>query len=171
MRMTVMILAVIGLVAGLAAVPMSDADAASTKRDKPTSSAPGADNSFERGQESVQNGDWRLAVKYLEKSVKLNPRDADAYNLLAYSYRRMGMLDPAFANYAKALDIDPGHKGAHEYVGEAYLMVGDLENAERHLTQLRDICGGGCNEAMKLKKSIVRYKDSNDKQAMLDQDW
>ena len=119
----------------------------------------------------MKNGDWRLAVKYLEKAVKLNPRDADAYNLLAYSYRRMGKLDPAFEYYAKALDIDPRHRGAHEYVGEAYLMVGDLAAAQRHLSQLKEICSGGCNEAMKLRKSIARYKDGNDKQAMLDDIW
>jgi len=83
----------------------------------------------------------------------------------------MGKLDPAFENYAKALEINPRHKGAHEYVGEAYLMVGDVANAELHLSQLKGICSGGCNEAMKLRRSIVRYKDNNDKHAMLDDNW
>jgi hypothetical protein len=32
-------------------------------------------------------------------------------------------MDLAFKYYEQALAINPRHRGAHEYVGEAYLMV------------------------------------------------
>ena len=38
--------------------------------------------------------------------------------------------------YEKALAIDPKHRGAHEYIGEAYLMLGDVAKAKRHLAAL-----------------------------------
>lgn len=34
-----------------------------------------------------------------------------------------GQLDLAFKHYQRALQLDPRHLGAHEYIGEAYLML------------------------------------------------
>ena len=42
--------------------------------------------------------------------VDRNVRHADVHNLLGFSLRKTG-------DYAKALDFDADHKGAHEYLG------------------------------------------------------
>ncbi len=52
------------------------------------------------------------------------------YNWLGYVYRKTGKLDPAFKAYKRALGLDPQHKGAHEYIGEAYLMANQPDKAE-----------------------------------------
>ncbi len=163
-------LAAVVLLVGLgAAIPISESGAASTgSTDGAKSSAD--DRDIVKGERALKDGNWKLAVKYLERAVRANPRDADGFNLLAYSYRRLGRLDPAFANYEKALRLDPEHRGAHEYVGEAYLMVGELEEAERHLSTLKEICDGYCREAEKLEQAIARFKE-HDKQATLDEAW
>lgn len=67
-------------------------------------------------------------------------------------------MEQAFAHYRKALDLDPEHKGAHEYIGEAYLMVGDLARAEEHLAALDGLCFFGCEEYRELKEAIAAYK-------------
>jgi Flp pilus assembly protein TadD len=164
-------LAAIVLLAGLgASIPAFEATAASSGSSSNKATAPGSDDSYARGERALKDGDWKLAIKYLERAAKLSPRDPDGFNLLAYSYRRLGKLDPAFANYEKALSLDPEHRGAHEYVGEAYLMVGELEKAEQHLSKLEEICDGSCTEAKKLENAIARFKE-NEKQATLDEDW
>ena len=61
------------------------------------------------------------------KAVKADAQNADAQNFLAYAYRRSGQLDPAFDHYAKALAINPRHKGANEYIGQAYLLIGNFK--------------------------------------------
>lgn len=160
------LLAVVGLVLGLAISSIAEADAAASQQD--TGTTAGQDKSLVYGQKAVKDGKWKQAVKYLERAVKLNPDNADAFNLLAYSYRRNGQLDPAFANYEKALQLDPKHKGAHEYVGEAYLMIGEVGKAEEHLAILEDVCGGGCDETQQLADAIARYKKGGDEQAALD---
>ena len=89
---------------------------------------------------------------------------------MGYSYRRLGKADPAFDAYAKALNLDPRHRGANEYLGETYLLVGDVDKANAQLALLKDLCGNQCRETVKLKKAIARYNASADKQAMLDLD-
>jgi hypothetical protein len=49
------------------------------------------------------------------------PANADAQNLLGYAYRNQKKFDLAFKHYGEALRLDPKHKGAHEYIGEAYV--------------------------------------------------
>ena len=83
---------------------------------------------------------------------------ADLHNFLGYSYRNLKQFEPAFRHYKRALEIDPRHRGAHEYIGEAYLMVGDPANAQKHLDLLRGICLLGCEELADLEKAIAAYK-------------
>jgi len=125
---------------------------------------------FDRGQKSFRNGDWQEAVAHFKKAVAEDAKNAEAYNLMGYSYRRMGEADPAFAAYAKALDLEPNHRGANQYLGETYLLVGDNEMAQAQLTKLKELCGKQCKETVKLRKAIERYNASADKQALLDLD-
>ena len=167
------ILAVSLLVAGCAAllamVPGAAAEAAgTTNRTNPSAAA--KNGNFERGQQALRDGGWQEAVDYFKKAVADDAKNAEAYNLMGYSYRRLGEADPAFAAYAKALDLDPRHRGAHEYHGETYLLVGNAEKAEAQLAILKDLCGKQCKETVKLRKAIERYSASADKQAVLDLD-
>ena len=58
----------------------------------------------------------------------------------------------------QALQIDPRHKGAHEYLGEAYLQTGDLDRAEQELRALDSICFLPCEQYTDLKEQVRRYK-------------
>jgi len=98
-----------------------------------------------------------LLTSYLSRA-----KDSDAYaeNWIAYSYRKSGQLDQAFLHYDKALKIDPNHRGAHSYLGEAYLMTGNLAKAEEHLKILDKLCFFSCSEYSALKKSVAYYKQT-----------
>ena len=98
------------------------------------------------------------AIPLLENFLKRRGNDADAHNWLAFAYRKSGQLEPAFAHYKRALAIDPAHRGAHEYIGEAYLMAGKPDLAEFHLRELARMCGGTCEEYDDLKQAIVQYR-------------
>lgn len=56
--------------------------------------------------------------------------------------------------YRKALDIDPGHKGALEYQGELYVELGQIDKATENLEKLNRICSSGCEEQEDLKAAI-----------------
>jgi mannitol/fructose-specific phosphotransferase system IIA component len=63
-------------------------------------------------------------------------------------------MDLVFRHYNEALRIEPTHLGAHEYLGEAYLMVGNLAKAREHLAILERICGA-CHERAKLAAAVA----------------
>lgn len=122
------------------------------------SSSSQKDDNFVRGQKEVKAGNFEIAIPYFELVLKKNPKNADAYNYLGYSYRKLENVDLAFENYRKALELDPEHLGANEYLGELYLELDQLNKAEERLKVLDKACFFGCEEYRELKEKIKEYK-------------
>lgn len=80
---------------------------------------------------------------------------ADVYNLLGFSLRKTGDYKQALTYYKKALDFDPDHKGAHEYLGELYVETRQPEKAKEHLAVLVRLCPKGCEEREDLEKAMA----------------
>ncbi len=113
---------------------------------------------YSRAVKAVKAEDFRTAVQLLERVVTRDSRNADAFNYLGFSHRKLGDVEQALTFYRKALAIDPKHKGAHEYIGEAYLEKNDLAKAKEHLAKLDDICWFSCEEFDDLKAAVKRYE-------------
>ena len=127
----------------------------------PTEENPGAselDPDYAAGKKAIEAKDWSAAIKALSSAALRDTRNADIQNYLGFAYRNSGRLELAFRHYEKALLLSPRHRGAHEYVGEAYLMVGNLAKAEEHLDALRTICHIPCEEFEDLKAKIAAYR-------------
>jgi tetratricopeptide (TPR) repeat protein len=109
---------------------------------------------------AIAKQDWAAAQAGLKQAVAANPKNADYHNLYAYSMRKSGSADMAlvFKHYDEALRLDPKHRGAHEYSGEASLLVGDLPKAKAHLAALDKLCTFGCEEYSDLKKAVAAYE-------------
>ncbi len=128
--------------------------------------APGAEETaagsdYQAGQAAVEGGDYQGAVEHLMKAVAAEPDNADAYNLLGYTHRKLQNFPAAFASYERALEIDPDHARAHQYIGEAYLETDNLEMAEQHLRALDLICLFGCEDFDDLKEAVELYRANN----------
>ena len=122
------------------------------------------DPEYSQGVAEIQAGHFPQAVALLESYVSRSEehaRDADAQNWLGYAYRKSGNLDAAFLHYDKALAINPKHRGAHEYMGEAYLMMGNLKQAEEHLKALDQLCFTPCTEYSQLKREVASWKSAH----------
>jgi Flp pilus assembly protein TadD len=117
-----------------------------------------ADEDYAAGRAALRAGDHAAALRRFQAALKRFPDAADLHNELGFTYRRLRRMDKAFEHYERALAIRPDHRGAHEYIGEAYLMVGDLAGAERHLAALRSICLLPCEELDDLQKAIATYR-------------
>jgi tetratricopeptide (TPR) repeat protein len=104
--------------------------------------------------------DWAGAATVLKEALSAQPNNADYHNLYAYSLRKGGSadMDQVFKHYNEALRIDPKHRGAHEYIGEAYLMVGNVAKAKEHLGALDKLCFFGCEEYSDLKNAISGFE-------------
>lgn len=112
---------------------------------------------YTAGKQAIEAEDWATAIRHFEKVVAIDPKNANAWNYLAYSHRQLDQLDKAFAYYEKALALDPEHLGALEYLGEAYLQVDDPDQANAQLEKLEAICGTECEEYQELAEAIEEY--------------
>ena len=116
------------------------------------------EESFAAGRAAIDARDWPAAIRALSSAALRDTRNADIQNYLGYAYRHTGQMDRAFEHYERALQLNPRHRGAHEYLGEAYLLVNDLPKAEVHLAALEKICLIPCEEYDDLKKAIAEYR-------------
>jgi Flp pilus assembly protein TadD len=111
------------------------------------------------GKKAIEAQDWKKAVEHLTKVAADEPESSDIRNWLGFAQRKLGNLDAAFAAYNEALKLNPNHKSAHEYIGEAYLMAGNLAKAEEHLAQLQRLCTPiPCEQLKDLRRAIDEYK-------------
>lgn len=127
------------------------------------SGASSADPVIASAKAAIAKKDWVAAQAGLKQALAANPRNADYHNLYAYSMRKGGNADMAlvFQHYDEALRLDPKHRGAHEYSGEARLEVNDLPKAKAHLAALDKLCFFGCEEYTDLKKAVAEYETSH----------
>jgi Tfp pilus assembly protein PilF len=150
------------LVATLAATGADTSSPSPSASPSPGWSAPGKaeDGALKSARASIAAGDYAAARATLKTALDTDSGNADLHNLYAYSIRKGPNPDMAlvFKHYEEALRIDPKHRGAQEYIGEAYLMVGNLPKAKEHLAALDKICFFGCAEFDMLKKAIAAYE-------------
>jgi tetratricopeptide (TPR) repeat protein len=142
--------------------------AAAMADDTPSNMAPAASaaaapaDPLRPARDAIVAQQWPKALDLLKAQQARLGRNADLHNLLGFVYRKQASpdLDKAFDHYRQALEIDPGHRGAHEYIGEAYLMRKQPAKAREHLQTLQRLCGGtGCEEYQDLAKALAAYRD------------
>jgi tetratricopeptide (TPR) repeat protein len=133
------------------ALAAGDADSSSTAPKDPV---------IERASAAAAKKDWAAAQAILREALQKNAGNASYHNLYAYSVRKDANPDMSlvFKHYNEALRIDPKHRGAHEYIGEAYLMVGNVGKAKEHLGVLDKLCFFPCSEYSDLKKAIATHE-------------
>src|SRR5439155_3566769 len=87
----------------------------------------------------IKAKDFKAALAELTPMLATH-QHADVYNLMGFSLRKTGDYKQAYTFYRKALDFDPAHKGALEYLGELYVETGEVEKARQNVAVLKRLC-------------------------------
>src|SRR5205085_2022625 len=102
----------------------------------------------------IKAKDYKAALAELTPMLSTY-QHADVYNLVGFCLRKTGDYQQAYTFYRKALDFDPAHKGALEYLGELYVETGQYEKAKENVTRLKQLCPSGCEELADLEKAVA----------------
>jgi tetratricopeptide (TPR) repeat protein len=117
-----------------------------------SSSSDGVDLTSVRSK--IQAKDYKAALAEL-RGLAEDTQQADVYNLPGFTLRKTGDYETSLTYYTKALDLQPDHKAAREYLGELFVETGKLDKAKEQLAALTKLCPSGCEEREDLQKAIA----------------
>ncbi|MGA2943985.1 MAG: tetratricopeptide repeat protein, partial [Xanthobacteraceae bacterium] len=80
----------------------------------------------------IKAKDYAAALTEL-RDIAEDTQQADVYNLLGFTLRKTGDFKTSLTYYTKALELQPDHKAAREYLGELYVETGNMEKAKEQL--------------------------------------
>jgi tetratricopeptide (TPR) repeat protein len=87
-----------------------------------------------------------------------NPNTAEALNYRGYATRKLGRTDEGIGYYLQSVALDPNYTLVREYLGEAYLIKGDLARAKAQLAEIEKRCGTTCEPYGDLAEAIAAVK-------------
>lgn len=109
-----------------------------------------ADDELNRGLRAATAKDWLAAEAAFRKVTQMAPGSAEAWNGLGHALRQQGRYAPSLQAYDEALRLKPDFPEALEYVGEAYVKLGRMDDARRVLDRLRPLDAARATELAKL---------------------
>ena len=111
---------------------------------------------LQQGRAERAAGDLNAATDTLETAVAVDPRNRDAFILLAQVAEARGLPGKAIRLYREALTLEPNDVQALKGQGEALVMKGAVAQAQVNLTKIRSLCKNGCGEATQLAAVIAK---------------
>lgn len=105
MRMRATILPLVAILATLAGCVSTET---TTRTSEPSDDA--GDQNYQLGAQYFRNGNYDLARARLERAIELDPRNANAYSLLALTFVEIGNHRLANENFSRAVRLAPGNK-------------------------------------------------------------
>jgi tetratricopeptide (TPR) repeat protein len=114
------------------------------------------DSLYQAGRALAMAGRYGEAITVLGYIV--NKEDPAVLNYLGYAHRKSGRIQVGLGYYEEALRINPDYTLAREYLGEAYLTLGDVASAKNQLDEIDKRCGKGCREYGLLADQIANVK-------------
>uniref|UniRef100_A0A832MKW4 Tetratricopeptide repeat protein n=1 Tax=Eiseniibacteriota bacterium TaxID=2212470 RepID=A0A832MKW4_UNCEI len=95
---------------------------------------------------------FRRALDRALRAAELDTAYHEAWNLAGYAARRLGDHERALAAYGRCLRLAPDYAAAREYLGEALVELGRLDEARAQLAWLERL--GAKDEARVLRGAL-----------------
>jgi len=101
-------------------------------------------------------GRFDAANDALESALAVDPRNRQAFLVLADVAKRQGLPGKAIRFYREALLIEPNDVAALAGQGEALVAKGAVTKARENLARVKTLCATNCPEQAKLAAAIER---------------
>ena len=117
---------------------------------------------------AAQGGGLDMAESLLERTVRLNPKLAEAHLELATLYVQRRQNEKAVASFLRAIQLDPNSEMAHYRLAQTYRNQNQLALAERELDVYRKLARNHSDEMAQTRGAIRQFvlaKPSSDQGA------
>lgn len=114
------------------------------------------DQIYSLGYWQAKNGQYDAALTTLQSAA--NQDDPRVQTMIGFTLRKQGQVDEAFGYYFKALATRPDATTTRQYLGEAYLQIGDPARAREQLAEIARRCGTACEDYAALAEEIAKYE-------------
>lgn len=84
---------------------------------------------YNEGLAFTRKQDWRRAEMAYREATKLTPELPEAWNELGHALKNLGRFEESIQAYEEALRLRPNYAQALEYLGEAYVLMRQLDKA------------------------------------------
>jgi tetratricopeptide (TPR) repeat protein len=115
-----------------------------------------AKDDLKDGKDKNATKKFRRALDRGRHAVELDTTYYEAWNLIGYSSRKLNDYPGALAAYGTCLRIKPDYAPAREYLGEAYVEMGDAKKAREQLAWLERL--SQADQAKSLRTQIEAYE-------------
>ena len=112
-------------------------------------------NLYEAARDLAYNQRYEEAINVLK--LAQNQSDPRILNYLGYATRKLGRVEEGLTYYTAALKADPDYTLVMEYMGEAFLQLGQVDKARQQLGEIEKRCGTDCREYVMLDREINAY--------------
>jgi tetratricopeptide (TPR) repeat protein len=82
---------------------------------------------------------FRRALERGQRATEIDTTYYQAWNLVGYASRKLKDYDRALASYERCLRLKSDYAPAREYLGEAYLELGRIDDARQQLAALEKL--------------------------------
>lgn len=123
---------------------------------KPSRGNASNDEIYQAAYWLAQSGKFAEARELARKAKDQN--DPRILNTIGFATRKLGDVDAAMPFYIKALSHNPDYTVARAYLGEAYLIKGDVVSAKVQLGEIAKRCGTSCSEHANLADHIAKFE-------------
>jgi Tfp pilus assembly protein PilF len=123
---------------------------------KPSHGEANDDEIYNAGYWMARQGQYAEALAVFRTAQDQN--DPRILTGIGFTTRKMGDVDAAFAYYDRALARAPDMVLTRAYLGEAFIMKGNVTAAESQLGEIARRCGTSCEAYAQLSNTIATYK-------------
>ncbi|MBN8841096.1 MAG: tetratricopeptide repeat protein [Sphingomonadales bacterium] len=109
-----------------------------------------------QGRAAKAAGNLDGAFDALESAVTVDPRNRQAFIVLAEVAEARGLSGKAIRFYREALTLEPNDQVALKGQGEALVAKGAMARAKENLAKLRTLCKSDCASANALAAVIAK---------------
>jgi predicted Zn-dependent protease len=130
---------------------------------KPKNSSLYDDQIYSLGYWQAKGGEYTAALKTLRSAS--NQADPRVETMIGFSLRKLGRVDEAMDYYLAVLAAHPDRTTTRQYLGEAFLQLGQPDKAKQQLAEIANRCGIACEDYQLLADEIAKFEKPFEKPA------